>query len=253
MKKISTAVLFISLLLAYPLSSRAALDETKPSKSAREWMNLLGPVQTIRSEWCVVSKTPNESSEYNELEHTRAEALTFDRSGKLISGESPRYICGGFLAQASERHSQKYDENGNVVEDIVTGLNGSLLRTVVQAFDSAGNRTEVAYYYPDGANDFRWLTKFDKNGNEIEAILFGQGGVYQFKEVRTYNPRGQWTEYVRYGPDGSVRETLRQEFEYDSYGNWTKSIRSEFATKDGESFFKPIRIDYRFITYFTEN
>src|SRR5690348_3804154 len=154
MKKISTAALFICLVLAHPISSRSAFKEPKPSKSGRESL-LLGPVKSIRYEWCMLSKTPNEEGEYSELEHTLVKTLTFDTSGKLILQDPPPYLCGASLWVEAERHIRKYDENGNEVEDIVTDLEGRLLRTIVQAFDPAGNRTEVAYYHPDSTLDFK--------------------------------------------------------------------------------------------------
>ena len=84
----------------------------------------------------------------------------------------------------TEGRFRRYDEDGNEGEDIVTDLKGSVLHKVMRAFDSRGHNTELAYYFPDGTLDFKWLRKFDDSGNEIETMRWGKGGVFQFIETR---------------------------------------------------------------------
>jgi len=251
MKK-STAALFLCLLFVSPLDSTPAIKKTKPPKSDREWRNLLGPIQTIRYEWCDLSDEPNKFGKYKELEREYVETLTFDVAGKIVKEDPPPEVCGtSVMIEFSQRHNRRYDENGNEIEDIVTDLEGRVIHKVVQAFDSVGNRIEEAYYCPDDTLGFKWLRKFDDSGNEIETMRYGRGGVFEFKASRAYNERGQCTEYTRYKPDGSLDEMLRIEYEYDSHGNWVKSTQYQLVTKVGNPFFKPRRIDYRTITYFT--
>jgi hypothetical protein len=245
------AVLFLFLLFVSPPSSRTAIRQIKPSpKSDRDSRGLLGPVQTIRYDWCTLS---GESGEDKETKWNYVQTLTFDLSGKIIVQDPPPYVCAtSRLIEAGQKHNRKYDENGNEVEDIVTDLEGRVIHKVIQAFDSAGNRTELAYYYADGILDFKWLRKFDENGNEVETMRYGKGGIFQFREVRAFNERGQCIEYYRYKPDGSLDVTRREEFDYDSYGNWLRSTEYELVTKDGNDFFKPERIDRRFIVYHSD-
>lgn len=249
------AALFLFLLFVSPPSSRTAIKQIKqikPPKSDRESRSLLGPVQTVRYEWWMLSDEPNESGQYRELKRNYVETLTFDIAGKVVNQDPPPYVCAtSRMIEAGQKHNRKYDENGNEVEDIVTDLEGRVIRKIVQAYDSRGNRTEVAYYDPDGTLEFKWLTKFDDNGNAIERMRYGRGGIFQFKELRAYNDRGLCIEYSHYKPNGSLDEMERFEYEYDSYRNWVKSTEYDLLTKDGDSFFKPERIDHRLITYFT--
>ena len=41
-------------------------------------------------------------------------------------------------------------------------------------------------------------------------------------------------------------------YEYDSQGNWVKSTDSRLVTENGNSFYKPIRVDYQILTYYPE-
>jgi hypothetical protein len=252
--KMLIAAFLLSLLLASPLASQTATKQDKPLKSDRRSWKLLGPVQTLRYEWCMLAVEPDESGEYKEGGHNYIHTLTFDISGKLVLQDPPPYDTDtSEHIETDEKHHRKYDEAGNEIEDIVTDLEGRVIKKVLQAFDSRGNRTELAYHFPNRTRDFKWVKRFDDRGNEVEHIQYGDGGVIEFKEVRAYNERRHLIEYALYKSDGSLDWKTITEYEYDSHGNWVKSTTYDVITKEGKPFFKPNRIDHQTITYHTDS
>lgn len=232
---------------------QTAIRVSKPVKSDKEERGLHGPVETIGEEWCGLSDKPDKSGKYREEKHYYVCTRTFDISGKQILYDPPLGRClTNEMILASQRSHCKYDENGNEIEVTVTDLNGRLRHKYVYAYDSRGNCTETAGYNSEGKLDYKWVTKFDENGNELETTRYGWGGVYQFKDVRVYNDKGLVIELTHLTNDPSLNSKTITTYEYDSYGNWIKSIDSKLVLENGKTFFKPDRVDYRIITYYSE-
>ena len=59
-------------------------------------------------------------------------------------------------------------------------------------------------------------------------------------------------EETSYNADGSVRDRSTYSYEYDSYGNPIKQIRSDLVKKNGESSFVPLSVTYFSTTYYPE-
>src|SRR5687768_9757921 len=115
------AALLLSLLCVSGVIPQTATQVDAPAKSDREARNLRGLVDTIRDEWCMLSKELNQSGEYTELQHNHVNTVTFDISGKEVLRDPPRYYCAtSAMIEANEKHDRKYDDNGRVREDITS-------------------------------------------------------------------------------------------------------------------------------------
>jgi hypothetical protein len=133
---------------------------------------------------------------------------------------------------------------------------------------------------PEPKRDLRYTTSYEKkyrNGKLIEKTFYGNNGTMWLRQVSNYTDNQ--LEFLVYSSDGKlnqkyvstidkkglvVEETridvlsqkpsadTKYKYEYvlDKSGNWTTKILSKQVTEDGKTFFKPLYIYYRTITYY---
>lgn len=129
-----------------------------------------------------------------------------------------------------------YNEEGNVVKELLYSLDGSLSKVGFTKYDAVGNRIEVAFQNPTGGlisllicdyddngkelgcfytSTLGLITKqksvpvYDKAGHKAEETWFHQDGIRHRKYVYRYLPNGLLSEQLihKYADDGSLEET----------------------------------------------
>ncbi len=154
-----------------------------------------------------------------------------------------------------------YNEDGNWIEENRSGRKDILAGKFIARYDSAGNRTELEMYKPDGTLKIKSTFKFDAKRHKIEE---NEG---ENKYTWSYDDKGHKIEYNEYkGKDNTINRKFKydehdnlvemvqyssyekketkfsSQYEYDKEGNWIKKI--EFENN------KPTYIFEREIDYF---
>jgi TonB family protein len=119
------------------------------------------------------------------------------------------------------KHTYKYDNNGNQVEEIVTTLEGSPV------------------------SKEEW--KYNAKGQHIEAQGFDEKGEKTFRGVYAYDAKGMLSTSTLYDSQNKVVAKKTFTYELDAQGNWVKRITSK--TLDNGTA-EPVEAIYRSITYY---
>lgn len=121
-------------------------------------------------------------------------------------------------------YEKKY-QHGKLIEKAFYGNNGVIwLRQVSNYKD---NQLEFLIYASDGKLNQKYVSTLDKNGLIAEEISF---------DVVTQKPNS----------DRKYKYT----YEFDKKGNWIKKTTSKEVTEEEKTFFKPLYIYYRTISYY---
>ena len=244
MKPLQRLLLFALILLQV---STLAVSQEKID------IEKLGPIQSF------TIKTVDLNSQLGEIvATTETESVSlYDSSGKLIE---TTFVSSSKNIQV-EKSIYKYDEQGNLIENIGYQLDGSLQRKIVNKYDEQGNQIESSTFRPDGSLQMKLIYKYDGQGNQIEYSWFVDplifpssvkyGGLmnlqkYEYDEfgnqVRQFNyhPSGtlNWKVFSKYDNFGNQIEKMKYDpdnllissykFEYDNLGNKTKSSEFNF-------------------------
>jgi hypothetical protein len=243
MKEILTGLL-LSLLTVLPTNAQ--------TKSDRDWDDLLGLVQSVVVE---EARIINVSGQYVEKDRRHWRTTTYDRTGNKIKEEPRPPTSAAFSGNWEERRVERIFEGERLVEERSYIGNGSLVSKDVWKYDSQGRQSEWLFYYADEKTsklklNGRWAYKYDARGNVIERSRFKGCCILEQREAANHDEKGNIAEYAYYNADGSLRSKTRYSYEYDSVGNWIKKTTFSWVTKDGKSFFEPVEVSYRAITYY---
>ena len=129
-----------------------------------------------------------------------------------------------FDSRFSMSYEKKY-KAGKLIETILYASNGKIItRTTYEYKD---NQYEQSVYTADGKLNQKYIYKIDKYGQILERFDF---------DILPNKPYGDKKySYV---------------YEFDKKGNWIKKTTSKEVTKNGKTFFKPLYVYYRTITYY---
>lgn len=229
----------------------------KKLKSDAEDEALKGKVKTVFSDeedltgsWTVSGRKPQARAYYNERGNlTKEEA--FDYKGNLSNITVYGYIDGeraskyGYVKyeynpppmmmrppspgqpkpthdnRYTNKYRYKYDDNGNLIEQLNYGNEGKL-------------RTRYVYIY---------------NGNRKEGQYYSDDSLYR-KELFTLDAQGNEIEKTSIEPQSNTTTKYSYTYEFDKKGNWIKRMTSKLVTKDGKSSLVPSWVTYRTITYY---
>ncbi|MCI0486262.1 MAG: hypothetical protein L0229_06645 [Blastocatellia bacterium] len=154
------------VLMAFPAISYSQRDSAQSKKTDRERYHFLGPVELVRDEWVTFSDKPDEHGGYVELDRVYMGIRVFDIDGKMVFSHPPLY---GPCIRSTQK-VPAYDDKGNMIEEITyDDLSGSFLSKAIFKYDENGNRTESAYYGPDGLS---FIRRYDAKGREIEEASY---------------------------------------------------------------------------------
>jgi hypothetical protein len=118
-------------------------------------------------------------------------------------------------------------------------------------FDEQGRVKEAKYYRNNEELSSRTLTIYEEN--KVETQNFNAQGELVSKTFQTFDEKGNLIESVFQALKPKVLEykTVYKYESFDEKGNWTKRILSEWRTKDGQSFYEPIKFHYRTFVYYS--
>lgn len=254
MKKVFTlAIATLSLVACNSAQKKADAEvtETKNTvtkKNDLQEANLKGKVKSVREIDYEAIQEAGQIKKGKVLEGAESEVsnvlTSYNEQGYLVGREyynfgyslkiSYKYDAEGSMVEESQYNSDgkldsqtlykyKYDEKGNVVEKVRSDAEGNLDSKITYRYDNKGNLVEEKWYYPDGTLSWHLTYRYNDKGYKVEEIT---NSVEQSPSKITYkyDDKGSNTEREEYFYNsGLVR--YKNQYEYDSYGNWIKRIK----------------------------
>lgn len=142
----------------------------------------------------------------------------------LIYQDSLSYNEGGFLLEMKHSNSNnllwrdvnKFDENGNRIEEHRYGGEGDLVYKNIYQYDTFGNQIQkIAYNYQEKLQ-FKIDNAYDKNGNLLTTNKIMPGGQKKTIKKNIYDDKGFLVEETMYDLTERPMMIINK---YDDYGN----------------------------------
>jgi hypothetical protein len=168
-----------------------------------------------------------------------------------------------------------YDPNGNRTAEVLSRGDGSFASVTVSTYDTNNNPALIITYnwgpppsiskiitaydaqghhvessYENGVLEWKVVYSTDAAGHRLESFVYGSDGSLTKKLLNKYGPRGNPIESTSYRADGSIESKEMYTYEVDSVGNWIKKTTSKWVTKSGKSYFEPVDVTSRSVTYY---
>ncbi len=114
-----------------------------------------------------------------------------------------------------------------------------------------GKLTENIFY---GNNGIAWQRQVSNyKDNQLEFLVYSGDGIINRKVVSTLDKKGLIVEETSFDVKTDKPYADRKysyAYEFDRKGNWIKKITSNEVTENSKTFFKPLYVYYRTITYY---
>ena len=194
--------------------------------SDRERDGLLGPVQTV-------------STEYGKLEEGSSEKIekaAYDRAGNRVALEmaytkigqesatvslrttyerdtsgavtSSKAVAGDGAVQS--KTSYKYDGHGNLTERLISGEKGDLIFKELSKYDGSDRKIETRYDMPNNMPGSLQQYLYDERGNVSSITSFKDCNSWErcrsldYRAINTYDGKGNLIKTTLYKKDGLI-------------------------------------------------
>lgn len=224
----------------------------------KELLGLKGNVNTIIWE---DAKIIFENGKYAEKEPYHRRTQTYDLQGNLIKEEplpgkegTPLVCIDGKCNTEEGQQKYKCNEQGKIIEQLSVLMDGTVTSIRELNYNPQGKLLESRFYYPDNKAKLYLATKwvYTSRCNETKSTYYeGCCKIKRWRIAVFDNHKNLIKESV-FRPDGYMRKSAYS-YEYDSKGNWTKRTSFAWATKNGKSFFEPVEVNYRRISYYEDS
>jgi len=166
------------------------------------------------------------------------------------------------------------DLNGNTTAEVTTSKDGSSSTTISFVYDDRGNRTRITSFSGDkvianivyeydgqrnrikevhsGVTESEVHNSYDAKGRITEQLIYAADQSLRGKRIVSYDDRGNKSAETSYNKDGSVQRRATYAYEYDSVGNWIKTMTREWLNKEGQLVPGEEELEERVITYYRE-
>lgn len=224
-------------------------------KNERELFGLKGDVETIIFE---DAEIVFEGGKYVEKERYLWRTETYDLQGKLIKQdpvpgrEGRPILCVNGKSNTEEPKQQyKYNKQGKIIEDSSVLMDGTVISKREMDYNAQGKLLETRYYNRNDVGKFDLANKriYKRRGNQSKSVYYEGCCKVKHWQTAVINSRKDLIRFSFFRPDGYKRKAAYS-YEYDSVGNWTKSKSFNWVTKNGKSFFEPVEVKYRKISYY---
>lgn len=139
---------------------------------------------------------------------------------KMVRVESAKfhYREGGWVEGA--RHfasTARYNEKGDLAEEVFYKPSGLLAVRVVYTYDSQGRHAEEAVFKGEAVQPSRLVYHHNPSGQVVEKMVYRADGAFDWKVLLTYDDSGNKKEVAVYQADGSL--SARRVYRHDREGN----------------------------------
>jgi tetratricopeptide (TPR) repeat protein len=129
------------------------------------------------------------------------------------------------------------------------GLAGSVRRVKVHSAKLMFNSGQLL----EGPLQLLEITTYGLDGHRIDNASYAVGQSSLGKEEYKYNDKGNIIQMTLRGNDGSILSREDYEYEFDTFGNWTKMMTSLVVFENGELKHEPVEVTYREIAYYFDD
>ncbi|MGM9641937.1 MAG: hypothetical protein ACI3XI_01875 [Eubacteriales bacterium] len=224
----------------------AQQDETNDLKSVAE------------KKYYVISALTSKSVSKNDVQ-TLAVEYKWKENAMISDGFHCEFDGNGFLTKESvydsyvNGYEYKYDQNGNMTEQIGYGSDGIVLLRVEYKYDQNGNKTEVIRYGPNGFAD-HYEYKYDQSGKMTEEIGYKEDGSVCRRAEFEYDQKGNRTKKNCFNPDGSASGYVV--YKYDKNGNMTErtsyNAQNQMYEKNTYEWIEATEAQYKFFERYSQ-
>jgi hypothetical protein len=257
--KVYSATSLLCLLMAISVSAQARKSDTQHD-------GLAAQVRSVRSE---IAKFSCKSGNCVEGSRSLASIIDYGPDG---------YLTHAIVPGIQPYHSFVYTANGDrlerqssirITKPITTSdfgfpsepyTNTTFYRWTFK-HDRLGNRIEEARYKRTsqalaGSTIMavvligRLGYKYGEDGRKTEMSYYNSDGSLKRKVVYEYGDQGSITIEAEVSGNGKSVSKRYYSYEYDGKGNWIKRTTSMWLNEKGASFYLPVEVEYRDITYY---
>ena len=261
---VSTCLLFCC---AWPMTARAAQTPTDVTHVS---IDLNGPVQHVLIEQAFQT---SHAEDTQESQRQKIAAISFDKETRLT--QHIQYAADGTV---NRKITYTYAPSTNTTQQIIYArhrvpqeritiiaeqdeqrhirtfyTDGILLRQLITTRDAQGRIVKEEQYNTAGTLFHRLIHTFDEQGRKVATAHYNATGFFDGPigtSEYVYTDVGQLRESRDYGPDGFLVRKWGYQDELDDHNNWTKRTLSRWVEKFGRSYFEPVKVLYRAITYY---
>src|SRR6185436_9701329 len=150
-------------------------------------------------------------------------------------------LVAAFISILSVNAQSKKDLKKNKVKSfhqVHTSVENNKETTVdalVQKFDNDGNVTEEINYDKEGKVKSHFTAVYDKNGDKTEEQVFEEDGKLKKKKTYKYNAKGDRTEEYHNDPSGKLIEKII--FSYNANGDKVAEVTMDPSNNPTEKTF----------------
>lgn len=209
--------------------------------SDREGSALKGPVQGYLTTSSDVEYDEKTGKYVEQPSRTTVGKGSFDQFGNLI--EAWTYFDGDPIA----KNSYSYDGWGLLSSSTSEALYTSGKSDVTQFTPVESIERKMKFTNPAGSfetSNGKWV--YDSFGNEVERT---SKLIPKTSSLRSYDKNRLLID-EKYYVDGRLSIATRYTYEFDSHGNWVRSLRERFDARFPSIGYVPLDVEYRKLTYF---
>jgi len=185
----------------------------------------------------------NESLVYSDKEKLSTRMLYhYDSGGNRM--EMFHYSADGTIGSRSIRY---LDGSLSLIEGETRDKSGNLREHEVSTRSASGLNEQTRSSYKENKMSGKAVT-VTLSARRFEQRFYDPEGVLTSKIVTTVDHKGEWVERATYDAEGSLREKVNYEREYDTRGNWIKQVVSKWNPQTEKS--EMTQVYYRAITYY---
>lgn len=129
------------------------------------------------------------------------------------------------------------------------GLNGSVRRVKTEFAKLELKNGQIV----EGPRQLIELTTYDISGKRSENISYPVTSSLVGKEEYKYDDHGNIIEMTTRSDDGALLSKEAYDYEFDSFGNWTKMVTSLVVFESDELKREPVEVTYRSLTYYFDD
>lgn len=193
-----------------------------------------------------------ESTKFRKYE--RGETTSFGSKGELVDRTVEQHVDGTHiktLYDSQGKMSCKLTKNENRITQITNGNGAFVEMTKAQSYKNGDADVDDVLIFSKAKKLFelseKKITIRTPAGIEITTIDFENGKENSRTTSITDEKTGLEIQFV------TGKERHKYDYEFDSVGNWTLKTDWKEVTKFGKTYFEPVLITRRLITYYPES
>ncbi len=138
----------------------------------------------------------------------------------------------------------KYDDGGNLIEQVDYKYDGTLYATYVRAYDDDNRVVRLTRFDGQGRNIDQSIYEFDNNGILHQEYKYNSSTYIGFGDTANLEPATIDSGF------GMFQVGTKIIYEYDKWNNWIKRTEYDVLQENKKTSFKLQMTTFRTITYF---